>query len=186
MVCVCVGVGGSFKGVPHYLFSPLHCLITLYRQKNKHEKSLLPFLSLPHLTTTGPHGFLPLHLLLPVFIRLFFSSPQHFLHILWSVSFSLFFYKNEKYHSLLVLRKAYNSVGSFPVDSPDKYTHTGSFYRRYLKSHCAHKDKPQQPEHHKASDKVQSPKFATVEIEFTPKNIQREIVRVSVLNHVCL
>lgn len=54
------------------------------------------------------------------------------------------------------------------------YKHTQSLSWRYLKSHCAHEDKPQQPECHKASDKVQSPKFATVEIEIILKNTQME------------
>lgn len=69
--------------------------------------------------------------------------------------------------------------------APDKHTHTHSLSRCYLKSHCAHKDKPQQPEHHTASDKVHSSKFATVEIEFTLKNIHTETVGVLVLNHAC-
>lgn len=128
----------------------------------KYEKSLSPFISLLYFAATSPHGFLPLHLSLPLFICLFFSSPNHFLPFLCSHSFSLsFFYKlkNITLHS----EKAYNGVGSFPADSP-RQTHTHSLSRCYLKSHCAHKDKPQQPEHHTASDKVHSSKFATVEI----------------------
>lgn len=48
-------------------------------------------------------------------------------------------------------------------------THTHSLSGRYLKSHCAYKDKPEQPEQYKATDKVHSLKPATVEIEFTLK-----------------
>lgn len=134
-MCLC----GCFKGVPDYLFSPLYCLTMLYENnvKSPSRHVFLPSIS-PRLAVMT--SFLSTYRFLSLF-ALYFPA--------LITSFSLFqpflFQQTEKYHSLLLaLRRANNSVGSFPVDSP-RQTHTHTLSGCYLKSHCAHKDKPQQP-----------------------------------------
>ena len=65
-----------------------------------------------------------------------------------------------KYHLLLTLRNAYNSARPCLQTAPHKRILFLS--KRYLKSHCAHTDKPEQ---HKAPDNVSSSKLAAVEAE---------------------
>lgn len=111
VVCVCVGGGGSTKGVPDYLFS-LHCLMMLYGKLYSLFSHNLPSIS-------PPHHFLPLHLSFSCFLSLFYfyfpALITSFLPCVLTTSASHFILQTKRYHSLL---QAYNCAGSFPVYCP--------------------------------------------------------------------
>lgn len=75
-------------------------------------------------------------------------------------------------YPLLLLFIHYTSVKYCKIQSI--FSHSYLYFYIYIFSYSFNALGPQQPECHKASDKVQSPKFATVEIEIILKNTQME------------